>query len=140
MPVLNQQDAPLAASKGTSDSSHWYSFTDGQWLPLYTPEKNYTLREARKDQAAGKVVTVTGDAAGLRGLTLDGVNVQSGSVGIYAVGKNELRINDVSVRRFETGIEQRGGARNHWRETYVASSTTTPTAVMTSPQADTMFQ
>ena len=56
MTVLNQQDAPIAASKGTSDSSHWYSFTDGQWLPLYTPEKNYTLREARKDQAAGKVV------------------------------------------------------------------------------------
>jgi hypothetical protein len=54
--LLNQTDAPIAASKGTSDSSHWYSFTDGQWLPLYTPEKNYTLREARKDQAAGKVV------------------------------------------------------------------------------------
>ena len=77
-----------------------------------------------QSQAAGKVVTVTGDAAGLRGLTLDGVNVQSGSVGIYAVGKNELRINDVSVRRFETGIEQRGGARNHWRETYVDTCAT----------------
>jgi len=56
MQTLNQTDEPIKASKGLSDSSHYYSLVDGQWLPLYTPEKNYTLREARKDQAAGKVV------------------------------------------------------------------------------------
>lgn len=55
--TLNQTDCPIPAAKAsTSDSSHWYGYDNGQWLPLYTPEKNYTLREARKDQAAGKVV------------------------------------------------------------------------------------
>ena len=57
MTTLNMTDVPMAAAaKATSDSSHWYGYDNGQWLPLYTPEKNYTLREARKDQSAGKVV------------------------------------------------------------------------------------
>lgn len=76
-----------------------------------------------QSQAAGKVVTVTGDAAGFAALTLDGVNLQSGSVGVYAVGKNELRFDDVCVKRFETGIEQRGAARNHWHDLYVENCT-----------------
>jgi hypothetical protein len=53
--ILNQTDAPIKAS-GTSDSSHWYCFENGVWSPLYTPEKNYTLREARKDKEAGRIV------------------------------------------------------------------------------------
>jgi hypothetical protein len=54
--VLNMTDAPIKAT-GTSDSSHYYAHTaDRGWYPLYTPEKNYTLREARKDKAAGMVV------------------------------------------------------------------------------------
>lgn len=56
MSALNMQDAPIAAPASTSDSSHWYQYADGAWSPLYTPEKNYTLREARKDKAAGLVV------------------------------------------------------------------------------------
>jgi hypothetical protein len=53
--ILNQTDQPIKAS-GTSDSSHWYAFENGIWSPLYTPEKNYTLREARKDKEAGRIV------------------------------------------------------------------------------------
>ena len=46
--ILNQTDVAIKPT-GTSDSSHWYCFENGVWSPLYTPEKNYTLREARKD-------------------------------------------------------------------------------------------
>lgn len=48
-------EAP-AAKAAKTDSSHWYSNVDGRWSALYTPEKNYTLREARKDKETGKVV------------------------------------------------------------------------------------
>jgi len=55
MITLNQ-DAPAAKPAGRSDSSHFYGWNEkAGWYPLYTPEKNYTLREARKDQAAGVV-------------------------------------------------------------------------------------
>ena len=47
---------PSMGGPRMSDSSHWYAQDGGKWSPLYTPEKNYTLREARKDKEAGKVV------------------------------------------------------------------------------------
>lgn len=57
MPTLNQSAPAAAPSKASSDSSHWYSYdATAGWQPLYTPEKNYTLRQARVDQAAGMVV------------------------------------------------------------------------------------
>lgn len=55
MTILNEQ-SPAAKSAGKSDSSHWYGYSDTLgWHPLYTPDKNFTLREARKLQAAGMV-------------------------------------------------------------------------------------
>ena len=57
MPTLNQSAPAAAPSKASSDSSHWYGYdATAGWQPLYTPEKNYTLRQARVDQAAGMVV------------------------------------------------------------------------------------
>jgi hypothetical protein len=54
MLTLNQT-AP-AAKAASQDAGHYYLHSAGTWSPLYTPEKNYTLREARKDKAAGKQV------------------------------------------------------------------------------------
>ena len=55
--ILNQTAPSATADKSSADGSHWYEHTPaGIWMPLYTPEKNYTLREARKDSAAGRVV------------------------------------------------------------------------------------
>lgn len=48
--------APAVKADRSSDSSHYYAHDAAGWRPLYTPEKNYTLREARKDQAAGLAV------------------------------------------------------------------------------------
>ncbi len=73
---------------------------------------------------AGKVITVTGDAAGLMNLTLDGVSLQSGSVGVYSVNKNELRLLDVEIKRFDTGLEQRGAARNCFRQLFISTCAT----------------
>jgi hypothetical protein len=54
--TLNMEAPAIKAAAGSSDSSHWYQNINGVWSPLYTPEKGYTLREARKDKDAGKVV------------------------------------------------------------------------------------
>lgn len=58
MRTLNMTNVPPApATPGAGgDSGHWYGYDNGLWHPLYTPEKNYTLREARKDRSAGRVV------------------------------------------------------------------------------------
>lgn len=58
--------APAATASMASqhrDDGHWYqqipdgtSPTGSTWHPLYSPTKNYTLREARKDREAGRVV------------------------------------------------------------------------------------
>jgi hypothetical protein len=53
--ILNQSAPPLKAEK-VSDSSHWYGWTQNAgWHALYTPTKNYTLREARIAVAGGGV-------------------------------------------------------------------------------------
>jgi hypothetical protein len=50
------QDAPAAKAEKAQESSHWYEHTNGGWSPLYTPEKSFTLREARKAQKEGRKV------------------------------------------------------------------------------------
>lgn len=48
--------APPAKAEKAGDSTHWYGHTaERGWYPLYTPEKNFTLREARKVVADGGV-------------------------------------------------------------------------------------
>ena len=50
------QEAPAAKAEKAQESSHWYSHDAGVWSPLYTPEKSFTLREARKAQKEGRTV------------------------------------------------------------------------------------
>lgn len=63
-----------------------------------------------------KVVTIAGDRAGFRDLTLDGINLQPGSIGIYCENRSELNFDHLTVKRFETGLKQIGAQHNHWRE------------------------
>jgi len=76
-----------------------------------------------QSQTADKVVTLGGDQAGFSGITLDGVDLQVGSVGVFAKAKDELRIDDVEVKRFVTGIHQKGGRRSNWRDLFIDSCT-----------------
>jgi hypothetical protein len=53
--VLNQVDTPISSEKA-GGGEHFYSFTkDRGWFPLYTPERNFTLRDARKLHEAGEI-------------------------------------------------------------------------------------
>jgi len=56
MTVLNQQDAPIAASKGDHGDGHFYGYTkDRGWFPLYNEGGTFGMREARKLHEAGQI-------------------------------------------------------------------------------------
>lgn len=65
-------------------------------------------------------VTLSGDGAGLRDLTLDGVNSATGSVGVYAVGLASVVFDDALVKRFDKGILFRGLTNCNWRDLTVS--------------------
>lgn len=65
---------------------------------------------------ADKIITNSGDRAGLHELTLDGLNKQANSVGIYSENRSDLDLDHVVVKRFATGVHQVGAQHNHWRE------------------------
>lgn len=74
-----------------------------------------------QSQTADNVVTIGGDDAGLANITIDGVNLQPGSVGLYAKAKNEIRLQSATVKRFETGIHIQGGRKAEWSDLYVSN-------------------
>lgn len=61
------------------------------------------------------VITIGGDGAGITDLTLDGVNVNTGSVGVYAINKVGMRFENCLVRRFATGLRVLGAEACRWR-------------------------
>ena len=103
----------------------------GTWLfaNLSLPA-NVVLRGAGRDVTdlqstlADKVITINGDRAGLRSLTLDGVSQQVGSTGWYAVAQDEIVMDDVRVKRFDTGFHQKGGKHCRWTDFYVTNNLT----------------
>lgn len=74
----------------------------------------------RSEQAA-PVITLGGNAAGLRDLTLDGMSLQAGSTGLLSVGRNEIFLSNVEIKRFDTGILVRGGANARFRDLILAN-------------------
>jgi hypothetical protein len=66
-----------------------------------------------------KVITLNGSGAGIHRLTLDGVSNVSSSIGIYAVGVDEISIFDIQVKNFVTGVHLKGGQRLPFRELYI---------------------
>ena len=75
-------------------------------------------------QTAGNCLTISGDRAGLARLTLDGVNLVAGGVGVFSKANDEMVFEDVDVKRFETGIHFKGGRRASWRDLYLTSCST----------------
>lgn len=74
-----------------------------------------------QSQANGHVITLADSRSGLAALTLDGVNLVAGSVGVYAKGQDETRFHDVEIKRFEAGIRFRGGRRADWSNLYISN-------------------
>lgn len=71
-----------------------------------------------QSQLADKVITLTGDAAGLVGLQLDGVNLLTGSYGVFGRGLNDIIMDDVLVRRFNRNFVMQGGQNHVYRSLY----------------------
>lgn len=55
--ALFQEAPPIKADTGGDFAgSHWYEYRANGWEPLYEPGKTFTLREARKLSAEGRIV------------------------------------------------------------------------------------
>jgi hypothetical protein len=67
-----------------------------------------------QSQEAQAVITLGGNGAGLVALTLDGINLIANSIGIYGDAKERIVLNNVTVKRFSTGIHLRGGKNIDW--------------------------
>ncbi|WP_341702632.1 hypothetical protein [Ferrovibrio sp.] len=76
-----------------------------------------------QSQTADKCVTLAGDAAGLRAITIDGVNNTAGSIGVFAKAKKELLFDDVDVKRFAIGMHFKGGRKLNARNLYLTNNT-----------------
>jgi hypothetical protein len=61
-----------------------------------------------QSQEQDNVITLGGPRAGLQNLTLDGISVQAGSVGVHGIGVAQPFANDAEVKRFATGLEFKG--------------------------------
>lgn len=67
------------------------------------------------------VVTLTGPGASIAEMTLDGLNLFPGSVGVKMVGVDSSRLLSVEVKRFATGIYALGGRRNRWEDLWLTN-------------------
>lgn len=72
-----------------------------------------------QSQVAGKAITLGGDGAGLMNIVVDGVNNVTGGIGVYSKAGDETIMNNVLIKRFATGLHQKGGRRANWREFYI---------------------
>lgn len=77
-----------------------------------------------QSQVGDDIVTIGGDRAGLAGLTLDGVNLVPGSVGVFSKANDQIEFDDVVVKRFETGVFLKGGKDCFWPSLFVENCAT----------------
>lgn len=97
-----------------------YQFTDltiPQGVVLRGQGRAATILQSVK---AGQVVVIGGVRAGLCRLTLDGISKISNSIGVYAENKNDIVLHDVEIKRFDTGIQRKGGMYCAWSQLYVS--------------------
>ncbi len=73
---------------------------------------------------ANKLITITGDGAGLASLTIDGSSRVAGSVGVFAANKNEIVLDDVLLDSLDVGLRMNGGNRPTIRELYIDNCAT----------------
>ncbi|KAA5605426.1 hypothetical protein F1188_11020 [Roseospira marina] len=70
-------------------------------------------------QIADDVVTIAGDDAGLADLTLDGVNVVAGGIGIASQAVTGLILRHVQIARFATAMRHQGGFDHRYTDVSV---------------------
>lgn len=99
----------------------YISATIPQGVVLKGLGRGVTILQA---EAAGPVMTVSGARGGMRSMTLDGVSLVFNSIGIYAANINEIVLDNVEVKRFETGIHRKGGSLCDWRALVISTCVT----------------
>lgn len=67
-----------------------------------------------QSQTAGDVITLSGDRCGLSRMTLNGVDRQAGSNGIFSKANDELRFQEVLIKSFDTGMHFKGARSCEW--------------------------
>jgi hypothetical protein len=73
--------------------------------------------------ASTNVITVTGDNAGMSDMTLDGLQKNGGSVGIYGKDVDDINLTRVRVKRFVKGIQWQGGNNHVYKRLYLDDCT-----------------
>jgi hypothetical protein len=76
-----------------------------------------------QSQVAGRVVEMTGAGAGLADLTLDGINLIPGSTGLYGKAVDRIKLDNVEIKRFATGMMFRGGRDHVYRDLNLTNNT-----------------
>lgn len=93
-----------------------YPFTQltfGAGVELVGQGRSVTVLQS---QTADKVITLTGDRAGFKRITIDGVNNTAGGIGVFSKANDEILLQDAAVIRFETGLWFKGGRRLRKRD------------------------
>jgi len=76
-----------------------------------------------QSSTGAKVVTVSGDRAGLRHMALDGVSLVASSIGLYAKAVDQIVLDDVEIKRFATGMQFKGGRDSIFRDFFIDGCT-----------------
>jgi hypothetical protein len=121
--------AAIAYAASLGGGTVWLPATTIDFTTLSVPQ-GVLLRGAgrgatilRSTQAT-RVITLAGDRTGLADLTLDGVSLATGSVGIYAVGRTEPTLLDVEIKRFEQGLLMKGATRPNFFNLFISNCET----------------
>jgi hypothetical protein len=122
-------EAAIGLASGRSGSivllpSGTYPFTDLNIPSGVTLMGNGRSATILQCQTADACITIGGDRAGLASLTLDGISLVSGSAGVYSKAKNEVVLNDVEVKRFDTGVHIKGARQCDWRMLFLENCNT----------------
>jgi len=63
-----------------------------------------------------RTITMTGDGAGLKDITVDGLTAVPDSTAIYAKALSDIDLSDVKIKRFETGVHFHGALRTRFNQ------------------------
>jgi hypothetical protein len=121
-------DAAIGAAAAQGGGRVLLPFGNWEFTQISLPQDVVLVGHGRgatilRSQQTTAVVTIAGDGAGLMGLTLDGLNLNAGSIGVLGIGRNRIILENIIIKRFAQGILLRGGDMPRFRELYVQNCT-----------------
>ncbi len=77
-----------------------------------------------QSQIGAESFTIVGARAGFKNITLDGVSLTNGSVGVVSSGNDNLYFENVLIKRFEKGMSFKGGKRHKYKNLSIENTET----------------